>query len=162
MKLYYKILKSPQAASNLVGPASAGAGLQPRMRRPEGRRRLSRNPPANSLISLARGNGFLILATPASRSLMLKSAPPRIRCGYAALYYNSMKSSQVATNLIRAATVRERDTCGGNFGCGHAALWGRMASCAPVVNRRHTRVANPPQVDNLPHRQRAILPGLGS
>jgi hypothetical protein len=26
-----------------------------------------------------------------------------------------------------------------------------MASCAPVVNRRAGRVANPPQVDNLPY-----------
>ena len=38
-------------------------------------------------------------------------------------------------------------------------LWGRMASCAPVGNRRWTagwagaerRVTNPPQVANLPH-----------
>jgi N-acetylglutamate synthase-like GNAT family acetyltransferase len=33
-----------------------------------------------------------------------------------------------------------------------ALMWGRMASCAPVVNRRSGRVANPPQVDNLPHK----------
>jgi len=39
------------------------------------------------------------------------------------------------------------------------ALWGRMASCAPVANRRwmqhfvsaDRRVSNPPQVGNLPH-----------
>ncbi len=39
------------------------------------------------------------------------------------------------------------------------ALWGRMASCAPVANRRlpdmfaegGRRVTNPPQVNNLPH-----------
>jgi len=38
-------------------------------------------------------------------------------------------------------------------------LWGRMASCAPVANRRPAdlwtedsrRVTNPPQVANLPH-----------
>jgi GNAT superfamily N-acetyltransferase len=33
-----------------------------------------------------------------------------------------------------------------------ALEWGRMASCAPVVNRRSGRVANPPQVSNLPHK----------
>ena len=30
-------------------------------------------------------------------------------------------------------------------------LWGSFASCAPVCYRRHWRVANPPQVSNLPH-----------
>ena len=38
-------------------------------------------------------------------------------------------------------------------------MWGRMASCAPVANRRPAdlwtedsrRVTNPPQVANLPH-----------
>jgi hypothetical protein len=43
------------------------------------------------------------------------------------------------------------------LGCGCAALWGRIASCAPVCNRRCTtrfaslgkQVAN--QVANLPH-----------
>ena len=33
-------------------------------------------------------------------------------------------------------------------------MWGRMASCAPVVYRRNWRVANPPQVSNLPHKAR--------
>jgi hypothetical protein len=39
-------------------------------------------------------------------------------------------------------------------------MWGRMASCAPVGNRRYAarfhsskRVANPLQVANLPHRK---------
>jgi 4-amino-4-deoxy-L-arabinose transferase-like glycosyltransferase len=41
--------------------------------------------------------------------------------------------------------------------CVIANLWGRMASCAPVVNRRGGRVANPPQVDNLPYNSRTIL-----
>jgi hypothetical protein len=44
-------------------------------------------------------------------------------------------------------------------------LWGRMVSCAPVANRRRAdllaeaygRVANPPQVSNLPHNLRTIL-----
>src|SRR5450759_1116984 len=31
-------------------------------------------------------------------------------------------------------------------------LWGSLASCARVGNRRFRRVANPPQVDNLPHK----------
>jgi hypothetical protein len=31
-----------------------------------------------------------------------------------------------------------------------------MPSCAPVVNRRSGRVANPPQVDNLPYNLRRI------
>jgi hypothetical protein len=41
-----------------------------------------------------------------------------------------------------------------------AKLWGWMESCTPVVNRRRPcafssasgRVANPPQVDNLPYK----------
>jgi hypothetical protein len=28
-----------------------------------------------------------------------------------------------------------------------------LASCAPVVYRRNRRVANPPQVSNLPHKR---------
>jgi type 1 glutamine amidotransferase len=53
-------------------------------------------------------------------------------------YYNSLKSSRVATNLIRAATVRERDTCRGNFGCGYAALWGRPVACGGLSARQTT------------------------
>ena len=34
---------------------------------------------------------------------------------------------------------------------GLTRLWGSLASCAPVGYRRNWRVANPPQVDNLPH-----------
>jgi hypothetical protein len=30
-------------------------------------------------------------------------------------------------------------------------LWGSLASCSPVVNRREWRVANPPQAASLPH-----------
>jgi hypothetical protein len=41
---------------------------------------------------------------------------------------NSLKSSKVATNLIRAATVRERDTGPGVVGCGYAAV---RAGCQP-------------------------------
>ena len=37
-------------------------------------------------------------------------------------------------------------------------LWGRMPSCARVVNPRSRRVSNPPQVTNLPHSQ--LLLGL--
>ena len=32
-----------------------------------------------------------------------------------------------------------------------AAMWGSLASCAPVVYRRSGRVANPPQDSILPH-----------
>ena len=32
-----------------------------------------------------------------------------------------------------------------------AFLWGRLATCAPVVYRRFGRVANPPQLTKLPH-----------
>ena len=43
-----------------------------------------------------------------------------------------------------------------------ARLWGRTASCAPVVNRRlrWRRVANPPQVNNLPHNYAALIAAL--
>jgi hypothetical protein len=34
---------------------------------------------------------------------------------------------------------------------GFQILWGSLASCAPVVNRRLRRVGNQPQVTNLPH-----------
>src|ERR1022692_5277706 len=34
---------------------------------------------------------------------------------------------------------------------GSDALWGSLASCAPVGNRRNGRVDNPLQVNNLPH-----------
>ena len=38
-------------------------------------------------------------------------------------------------------------------------LWGSLLSCAPVFYRRSRRVANPPQVDNLPHIKRTCLNG---
>src|SRR5207302_10418826 len=46
----------------------------------------------------------------------------------------------------------------------YTTVWGRMASCAPVGNRRCTcgpasfgrRVTNPPQVSNLPHKLRKV------
>ena len=37
--------------------------------------------------------------------------------------------------------------------CTTESLWGRLETCAPVVYRRNWRIANPPQVSNLPHKR---------
>ena len=37
--------------------------------------------------------------------------------------------------------------------CTTESLWGRVETCAPVVYRRNWRIANPPQVSNLPHKR---------
>jgi hypothetical protein len=96
--LSYKILKSSQAERNLVGPASAGAGLQPRMRRSEGCRRLSTDHSSERCANMLNRKGLLsstavpmpcwsvALETARRGGFPLKSAPPRIRRGYAVLW----------------------------------------------------------------------------
>jgi hypothetical protein len=75
------------------------------------------------------------------------------------LYYHPLVSSRLVGQAILPAAAFQAA-----LGCGYAALWGRMESCAPVANQRCTarlasfgrRVTNPPQVSNLPHKLAAV------
>ena len=49
------------------------------------------------------------------------------------LYYYTLSPSQPVGQAILPAAAFQAA-----LGCGYAALWGRMESCAPVANRRCT------------------------
>jgi hypothetical protein len=64
------------------------------------------------------------------------------------LHYNSPKSSQVATSFVCRIPSRDHQGAGRcrgehDFGCGYAAVWGRLSTCGGLATRPEDWAVSP-------------------